>query len=81
MNRCRPDRVGCTIVETLLEGGSFFESPRWHDGRWWTSDIGGDDGRTLLMCVAPDFLEHNRVGATDARLVTTTVDVPRAGLP
>jgi sugar lactone lactonase YvrE len=134
-------------VETLLEGGSFFESPRWHDGRWWVSDfyrhlvlavtaggdaetfgpggcgldaeghiwaadevnavcarvapggevvqripapegtdvfacmLGGDDGRTLLMCVAPDFLEHNRVGATDARLVTTTVDVPRAGLP
>ncbi len=43
--------------------------------------LGGDDGRTLLMCVAPDFLEHNRVGSTDARLVTTTVDVPRAGLP
>jgi sugar lactone lactonase YvrE len=43
--------------------------------------LGGDDGRTLLMCVAPDFVEHTRVGATDARLVTTTVDVPRAGLP
>ena len=22
--------------------------------------LGGDDGRTLLMCAAPDFLEHNR---------------------
>ena len=43
--------------------------------------LGGDDGRTLLMCVAPDFLEHNRTGASDALLVTTTVDVPRAGLP
>ena len=43
--------------------------------------LGGDDGRTLLMCVAPDFLEHNRAGARDALLVTTTVDVPRAGLP
>ena len=43
--------------------------------------LGGDDGRTLLMCVAPDFLEHSRTGATDARLVTATVDVPRAGLP
>jgi hypothetical protein len=43
--------------------------------------LGGNDGRTLLMCVAPDFTEHTRVGATDARLVTTTVDVPRAGLP
>jgi sugar lactone lactonase YvrE len=24
---------------TLLEGGAFFESPRWHDGRWWVSDF------------------------------------------
>jgi sugar lactone lactonase YvrE len=23
----------------LLTGGSFFESPRWHDGRWWISDF------------------------------------------
>ena len=23
----------------LLEGGAFFESPRWHDGRWWVSDF------------------------------------------
>jgi hypothetical protein len=22
-------------METLLEGGSFFEGPRWRDGRWW----------------------------------------------
>jgi sugar lactone lactonase YvrE len=38
-------------VETLLAGGAFFESPRWHDGRWWFSDFFrrqvvavGDDG-------------------------------------
>jgi sugar lactone lactonase YvrE len=23
----------------LLSGGGFFESPRWHDGRWWVSDM------------------------------------------
>jgi sugar lactone lactonase YvrE len=43
--------------------------------------LGGDDGRTLLMCAAPDFVEHTRIGATDAVLLTNTVDVPRAGLP
>jgi hypothetical protein len=43
--------------------------------------LGGDDGRTLLMCAAPGFLEHQRIGATDAVLLTTTVDVPHAGLP
>jgi sugar lactone lactonase YvrE len=26
-------------LTTLLEGGAFFESPRWHDGRWWVSDF------------------------------------------
>ena len=26
-------------LETLITGGSFFEGPRWHDGRWWVSDF------------------------------------------
>jgi len=26
-------------LHTLLEGGAFFESPRWHEGRWWVSDF------------------------------------------
>ena len=26
-------------LATLLEGGSFFDGPRWHDGRWWVSDF------------------------------------------
>jgi sugar lactone lactonase YvrE len=26
-------------METLLDGGAFYESPRWHDGRWWFSDF------------------------------------------
>jgi sugar lactone lactonase YvrE len=43
--------------------------------------LGGEDGRTLLMCAAPDFLEVNRAQARDAVLLTTTVEVPHAGLP
>jgi sugar lactone lactonase YvrE len=27
------------LVQTLLDGGAFFESPRWHDGRWWVSEF------------------------------------------
>ena len=26
-------------MQTLLEGGAFFEGPRWHEGRWWVSDF------------------------------------------
>jgi hypothetical protein len=43
--------------------------------------LGGDDGRTLLLCAAPDFQEHNRAAAREAVLLTTTVDAPHAGLP
>lgn len=43
--------------------------------------LGGDDGRTLLICAAPDFFEATRSVTREAVLLTTTVDVPHAGLP
>ncbi len=47
----------------------------------YACQLGGPNGRTLLLCCAPDFFEHNRANARDAVLFTTTVDVPHAGLP
>lgn len=26
-------------MRVIVTGGSFFEGPRWHDGRWWVSDF------------------------------------------
>ena len=26
-------------LTTLVEGGNYFECPRWHDGRWWAVDF------------------------------------------
>jgi sugar lactone lactonase YvrE len=43
--------------------------------------LGGDDGRDLLMCCAPDFYEHTRAPVREAVLVSTEVAVPHAGLP
>lgn len=43
--------------------------------------LGGDDGRTLLMCCAPDFFEEPRRAAREAVLVTVQVDIAHAGLP
>jgi sugar lactone lactonase YvrE len=40
--------------------------------------LGGEDGRTLLLCAAPDFAEENRKAAREALLLTTTVEVPAA---
>jgi sugar lactone lactonase YvrE len=43
--------------------------------------LGGETGRTLLMCAAPDFVAANRRRAREAVLLTTTVDVEHAGFP
>ena len=42
--------VSGRALQTLLEGGSFFEGPRWHDGRWWVSDF----YRQRVLAVDPD---------------------------
>src|SRR5262249_35300135 len=31
--------MGERSLDTLLDGGHYFEGPRWHDGRWWVSDF------------------------------------------
>jgi sugar lactone lactonase YvrE len=37
-------------LSVLLEGGAFFEGPRWRDGRWYVSDV----GRKSVYCVDAD---------------------------
>jgi sugar lactone lactonase YvrE len=27
------------VTRTLIDHGSFYEGPRWHEGRWWVSDF------------------------------------------
>ncbi|MDV7352149.1 SMP-30/gluconolactonase/LRE family protein [Rhodococcus oxybenzonivorans] len=43
--------------------------------------LGGDDGCTLFLSVAPDFDEAQRSAAREAKVLATTVDVPHAGRP
>lgn len=43
--------------------------------------LGGDDGRTLYLCAAPSFAEHERRPVREAQLLSVDVDVPHAGLP
>lgn len=33
----------------ILDGGTFFEGPRWHDDCWWVSDFYTDGGRILVL--------------------------------
>jgi sugar lactone lactonase YvrE len=75
------DEVGARCVR-LAPGGEIVEEIAAPEGLGcFACMLGGDDGRTLLLCAAPDFLESNREAAREAVLLTTTVDVPHAGLP
>lgn len=75
------DEVGARCVR-LAPGGAIVDEIRAPDGLGcFACMLGGDDGRTLLICAAPDFHEATRIGAQDAVLLTTTVAVPHAGLP
>jgi sugar lactone lactonase YvrE len=75
------DEVGARCVR-LAPGGAIVDEIAMPEGLdVFACMLGGDDGRTLLMCAAPDFHEGNRSAAREAVLLTTTVDAPRAGLP
>ena len=66
----------------IAPGGELVEEVHAPDGLGiFACMLGGDDGRTLLLCSAPDFAEHNRKDTREAVLLTTTVDVAHAGLP
>ncbi len=75
------DEVGGRCIR-VAPGGEIVDEVRTPEGLGcYAAALGGRDGRTLLLCAAPDFLEHNRREARDGVLLTTTVDVPHAGLP
>ncbi len=75
------DALGNRAVR-IAPGGEIVDEIPGPDGNGvFACQLGGDDGTTLLLCCAPDFFEHNRATARDALLVTTTVEVPHAGLP
>ena len=75
------DALGNRLVRVAEGEGVVDEIPAPDGLGIYACMLGGDDGRTLLACAAPDFLEHNRANAREAALLTTTVDVPHAGLP
>lgn len=66
----------------LAPGGDIVEEIRMPDELGcFACMLGGAEGRTLLMCAAPDFGAHTRTGRREAVLFTAQVDAPHAGLP
>jgi sugar lactone lactonase YvrE len=75
------DEVGARCVR-LAPGGEIVDEIAAPEGlNFFACMLGGEDGRTLLICAAPDFAEANRMAAREALLLTTTVDASHAGLP
>lgn len=75
------DAVGGRAVR-IAAGGALVDEIAAPEGLGvFACMLGGDDGRTLLMCCAPDFYEHNRAPVREAVLVATEVAVPHAGRP
>ncbi|MGY1637863.1 SMP-30/gluconolactonase/LRE family protein [Geodermatophilus sp. SYSU D00742] len=75
------DAVGGRVAR-VAEGGEIVDEVAVPSGLGvYACMLGGDDGRTLLMCCAPDFYEHNRAPVREAVLLATEVDVPHAGRP
>ena len=56
------DAVGNRVVR-LAEGGEILDEIATGEG-CFACMLGGDDGRTLFLCVAPDFYEDARSGRT-----------------
>jgi sugar lactone lactonase YvrE len=70
------------VVCRVAPGGRIVEEIAIPNGLGvFACGLGAEDGRTLIACAAPDFDEAARSAAREAVLLTTTVDVPRAGLP
>ncbi|MCZ4618403.1 SMP-30/gluconolactonase/LRE family protein [Rhodococcus qingshengii] len=65
----------------LGEGGAVLDEVSTAPLGVFAVALGGDDGRTLFLSVAPDFDEAKRSAAREAKVLSTTVDVPHAGRP
>ncbi len=69
-------------VARAAPGGQIVDEIAAPEGlNFYACALGGEDGRTLLMCGAPDFFEGPRQAAREAVLITAQVDAPHAGLP
>jgi sugar lactone lactonase YvrE len=87
---CALDADGCVWTADaahgrccrIAEGGDVLEEIALPEGlRCFACMLGGGDGRTLLVCGAPDYHEQRRSASHEAVLLTTRVEVPHAGLP
>lgn len=74
------DALGARVVR-VREGGEVLEEVSTGGVSVFACMLGGEDRRTLYLCVAPSFAEHERRDTREAQLLSCRVDVPGAGFP
>ncbi len=74
------DAIGNRALR-VAEGGRILDEISTGTQGVFACMLGGLDRRTLFLCVAPDFHEHQRTNAREAAIWAVAVDVPGAGLP
>nr|AAK73167.2 lactonohydrolase [Brevibacterium sp. HCU] len=65
----------------IAEGGQILDTVDTAPEGIFAVALGGDDGKTLFLCAAPDWDEGARSKAREGRMLATTVAVPHAGRP
>lgn len=73
------DAIGGRVLR-VLEGGTIDTELSTGSGAF-ACMLGGDEGRTLFVCSAPDFHEQARRNAREGVLLSAPVRVGRAGRP
>lgn len=65
----------------IAEGGEVLETINTAPEGVFAVTLGGDDGKTLFMCAAPDWDEASRKAENKGRMLATKVQVGHAGTP
>ena len=65
----------------IKEGGEILETVDTAPDGIFAVALGGQDGKTLFMCAAPDWDEASRTAETKGRMLSTPVKVGHAGTP
>lgn len=68
-------------VIRVVDGGAIVDELKTNDLSAFACMLGGDDGRTLFVCVAPTFDDTEAAAHHRSAILMTRVEVPHAGLP
>ncbi|MBA3741351.1 SMP-30/gluconolactonase/LRE family protein [Sporichthya sp.] len=74
------DALGHRVVR-VREGGEILEEISTGDDAVFACMLGGADGTTLFLCIAPSFNEQERTATREAKVLSCPVSVGRAGRP